>query len=166
MTDTSTDADRLARLESRLQRVEDELAIHRLLAAYGPLVDAGEADAVAALWAEDGGYDVEGWQMTSREEVRAMVLSDAHQGLITSGSAHFLGPAAVSVDGDDAIAVCESLMVLHHEGRYRLWRAGVHHLALRRAGAGWEIVSRTARALDGSAEARALLAAGAQGRLR
>jgi len=32
-------------------------------------VDAGEADAAAALWAEDGTYDVEGWSMRGRAEV-------------------------------------------------------------------------------------------------
>ncbi|EUA19096.1 hypothetical protein I553_10224 [Mycobacterium xenopi 4042] len=30
----------------------------------------------------DGVYDVEGWAMNSRDDVAAMVASDAHQGLI------------------------------------------------------------------------------------
>jgi hypothetical protein len=46
--------ERLAVLEQRLRRAEDELAIARLMASYGPLADAGDADAVAGLWAEDG----------------------------------------------------------------------------------------------------------------
>ena len=46
--------ERFAALERRVQRLEDELEVTRLVASYGPLVDAGEADAVAALWAEDG----------------------------------------------------------------------------------------------------------------
>lgn len=46
--------ERLAVLEQRLRRPEDELAIARLMASYGPLADAGDADAVAGLWAEDG----------------------------------------------------------------------------------------------------------------
>ncbi len=44
--------ERLAALEQRLRRAEDELAIARLMASYGPLADAGDADAVAGLWAE------------------------------------------------------------------------------------------------------------------
>ncbi len=47
-------------LEQRLRRIEDERAVERLIASYGPLVDAGDADAAAALWATDGSYDVEG----------------------------------------------------------------------------------------------------------
>ncbi len=45
--------ERLAALEHRLRRVEDELAISHLMASYGPLVDAGDGEAVAALWTED-----------------------------------------------------------------------------------------------------------------
>ena len=51
----------LADLEKRLKHIEDERAVERLIASYGPLVDAGEADATAELWALDGSYDVEGW---------------------------------------------------------------------------------------------------------
>ena len=149
--------DRLAALESRLARVEDELAITRLIASYGPLVDAGDADAVAALWAENGSYDVEGWEMRSRADVRAMVLSPQHQGLIAAGCTHFLGPVVVSVDGDTAVAVCESLLVVQHRERFHVARAGANRFELARHAGGWEIVHRTTRALDGDAGARDLL---------
>jgi ketosteroid isomerase-like protein len=161
-----TAEERIAALEQRLRRVEDELTIGRLLASYGPLVDAGDADAVAELWTPDGEYDVEGWHMQSRADVADMVRSPAHQGLIGGGSAHFLGPVCVDVDGDEAVAVCESILVRHNEdgSGYRVWRAGANHFVLRRTSSGWRIVKRTTRALNGSAEARDLLAAGAQGR--
>ncbi len=161
-----TAEERIAALEQRLRRVEDELAIGRLLASYGPLVDAGDADAVAALWAPDGEYDVEGWHMQTSADVADMVRSPAHQGLIGGGSAHFLGPVCVDVDGDDAVVVCESILVRHNgdDSGYRVWRAGANHIVLRRTAAGWRIVKRTTRALNGSAEARDLLAAGAHGR--
>ncbi len=155
--------DRLARLEERVQRLEDELAIIRLVASYGPLVDAGEADAVAALWAEDGSYDVEGWRMTSREDVRAMVLSEGHQHLIEGGCSHFLGPVTVTIDGDSAVAVCESILVRHRDGGFSVRRAGANHFHLGRGADGWRIKDRRTRALDGSAEARDLLAKGARG---
>ncbi|MBJ7356143.1 nuclear transport factor 2 family protein [Nocardioides sp.] len=155
--------ERLARLEERVRRVEDELAITRLVASYGPLVDAGEAEAVAGLWAQDGQYDVEGWQMTSREDIRAMVESDGHQGLIGGGCSHFLGPAHVHVRGDEAVAVCESILIRHREGGYSVRRAGANHFHLHRERDGWRIKHRTTRALDGSAEARELLRKGALG---
>lgn len=161
--------DRLAAIEERLARLEDELAITRLIASYGPLVDAGEADATGALWAVDGGYDVEGWQMRSRDDVAAMVRSEGHQHLIDGGCSHFLGPAAVRVDGDEALAVCESVLVRHRDGGYGVRRAGANRFRLRRAphsAFGWEIIDRRTRALDGSAEARALLAELVEGQHR
>jgi len=151
------DHERLSQFEERLQRFEDELAITRLIASYGPLVDAGEADAVAALWAPDGDYDVEGWHMKGRDEVRAMVRSGPHQRFIGSGSVHFLSPAHVVLDGDDALAICESILVLHRDGEFRIARAGANRISLRRTEDGWQIVSRTTRTLDGAEEARALL---------
>src|SRR5690349_11646751 len=90
--------ERIAALERRLRAVEDELDIRRLLASYGPLVDAGDGDAVGGLWAEDGEYDVDGWVMRGRADVAAMVRSPAHQGMIGGGAAHFLGPVCVHVD--------------------------------------------------------------------
>ncbi|MEB3048275.1 nuclear transport factor 2 family protein [Mycolicibacter sp. MYC123] len=155
--------DRLAELEARLARIEDERAIERMIASYGPLADAGEAEATAQLWAVDGAYEVEGWSMNSRADVAAMVRSDAHQGLIAGGSAHFLGPAVVTVDADDAVAVCESLMVVRHDKKYLVARAGVHHFQLCRLDGRWQIIRRISRTLDGDAEARRLLAAGVAG---
>lgn len=150
--------DRLDRLERRLRHLEDERAIARIVASYGPLVDAGEADRAAGLWTVDGTYDVGDWFMNGRDEVAAMVRSDEHQGLIARGCCHFFGPPVVTVDGDDAIAVCEStLLVRRDAGGYTVARAGVHLLRLRRESAGWRIVSRTARQLDGSAGSRALI---------
>src|SRR6202161_1352095 len=130
--------ERLAALEQRWRRVEDELAIGRLMASYGPLVDAGDADAVSGLWADDGEYDVEGWHMRSRAEVAELVRSSAHQGLISRGAAHFLGPVCVDIDGDDAIAVCESIVIRRNDdgGGYRVWRGGGHASTVERRGSG------------------------------
>ena len=144
-------------MERRLQRIEDERAVERMIARYGPLVDAGEADAAAALWAEDGTYEVEGWTMRSRDDVAAMVRSPQHQGLIEGGCCHFLGPAVVTVDGDDAVAVCESALLVHRDGRFVVARAGANHFRLHRTGGQWQITARTTRALDGKPAARQLL---------
>ena len=59
MTSTDTGEQRIAALEARLRQLEDERDITRLIATYGPLVDAGAAAEVAALWTDDGIYDVD-----------------------------------------------------------------------------------------------------------
>jgi ketosteroid isomerase-like protein len=161
---------RLAALEERLDRVEDELAITRLVASYGPFVDGGNADAVADLWTEDGVYDVDEGFMAGREQLAAMVRSRAHQGWIKDGCAHFLGPAHVTLHGDTAVAVCHSLMVVNVGGEFgadaafRVRRATAHHFELVRGGDGWRVARRTSRVLDGRPEAPALLRRGVTGR--
>ncbi|HEU4362636.1 MAG TPA: nuclear transport factor 2 family protein [Mycobacterium sp.] len=160
---------RLAELEQRLQRIEDERAIERMIASYGPLVDAGEAESVAALWGSDGSYDVEDWLMQGRNEVAAMVRSRGHQDLINNGCTHFLGPAVVTIRGDDAVAVCESTLLVKGEHDYRAARAGANYFHLTRAPespAGWQIVARITRCLDGSEHSRGLLVDGIEGRIR
>ena len=148
-----TTDDRIAELEERLRKVEDERAIQRMIASYGPLVDAGEADATADLWAVDGTYDVEGWLMHSRDDVATMVRSDAHQGLIGRGGSHFLGPVVVTVEGDHAVAVCESVLFVARASEatgegpatkgFHVWRAGANHFRLERRDGRWQIVHRT-----------------------
>lgn len=159
---------RLAELERRLQRIEDERAIERLIASYGPLVDGGDAESAAALWADDGVYDVEDWLMHGRDDIAVMVRSSGHQDLINRGCVHFLGPAVVTVHGDDAVAVCASTLLVKRETGYQVARGGANYFHFRRdAETGqWQIVTRITRRLDGSAESRALLADGVRGRIR
>ncbi len=150
-------------LAARLRRLEDDRDIRQLIASYGPAVDAGDADAAARLWATDGVYDVDGWRMNSRAEVHAMISSDAHQKLVAKGCCHFLGPCVVTLAGDEAVAVCESLVLVRDGDGYRVWRATAHHFVLRRIDDRWHIATRTSRVLDGNPDAHALLMKGLAG---
>lgn len=164
-TTGTTDADqRLAALEHRLQLLEDEREITRLIAGYGPLVDAGAADEVAGLWTEDGIYDVDEVYLAGRRQIRDMVLSAPHQGWIRGGCAHVVGPPRVTVDGDRAIAVCHSLMIVHTDAGFTVRRATANHWELHRTPEGWRTTVRTNRVLDGRPESPALLAEGARGK--
>lgn len=155
---------RLEALEGRLRHLEDEREILHLITGYGPLVDAGASDEVAALWTEDGVYDVDEVYLGSQEDIRAMVRSSGHQGWIRGGCAHFVGPARVTIDGDEAVAICHSLMVVNTEDGFVVRRATANHWQLRRTPEGWRATIRTSRVLDGRTESPALLEAGALGR--
>lgn len=156
-------ADRLDVLEQRLRRLEDEREITRLITGYGPLVDAGAAEDVAALWTEDGVYDVDEVYLDGAAAIRRMVESRAHQSWIAGGCAHFLGPARITVHGDDAVAICHSLMVVQTDGGFSVRRATANHWQLHRTTEGWRATVRTSRVLDGRPSSPALLAAGARG---
>src|SRR3546814_12972364 len=110
--------ERLAALEQRLRDLEDREAIAELIAAYGPFVDGGAADDVAAQWTEDGIYDVDEITMHGRDQLRAMVRSRNHPGWIKGGRAPFLGPVKVTLAGADAIAVRHSLLAVTKRRRF------------------------------------------------
>ena len=169
----------LTALDARLQQLEDERDVARVIASYGPLVDSADAAGAAALWATNGTYDVEGWQMSTSADVHAMVGSPSHRELVAGGCCHFLGPAVVAVTGDSAVALCESLVLLRSDeaspnridraawrsapGEYVVWRATANHFTLSRLDGRWRITARTSRLLNGNPEAHMLLTAGLAG---
>jgi hypothetical protein len=149
----------IAALEARLARVEDELAIQRLLASYGPLADAGLGAQAAALWTEDGVYDPGGsTRAQGQEALTAIYHSAGHQGFIHRGSMHMTAPAQITIDGDCAQAVGYSMLVLNDGDRFMILRASINHWTLARTERGWRIVERVNRVLDGSPQTHAMLA--------
>jgi len=156
VTDTDASA-RLAALEERVSRLEDELAVHRTIVRYGFAVDSGEADATAALFTTDCRFDVDGRPMEGSEAVHAMVLGDAHQGLLPD-AAHCIGPAVVEVDADGrhAVAVGYSRIYRRDDAGITLFRLGFNRWELEKSPTGWRIDRRTTRKI-GSEEAQTVL---------
>lgn len=148
---------RLAAVEARVRAVEDELAVVRVVASYGPLIDLGEPDSVAALWETDGVYDIDTGVYDGQSRIAEMVASGAHQSLLEGGCAHLLTAPHVTVDGDTAVAVGHSQLVVRTDRGYRIARATAHRWELARGQRGWRVVRRTSRLLDGSTQARDLL---------
>jgi uncharacterized protein (TIGR02246 family) len=143
----------------RLRRLEDREAIRDLIARYGPLADAGEAQALAALWCEDGEYDVGGFGVArGRAAIAALIDADFHRSLMTEGCAHILSPPAIDLDGDRAIAVNHSLVLRRQADNWTVWRAAANRWELARTSEGWRVERRVNRPLDGKPDARALFA--------
>jgi hypothetical protein len=159
MTDTAT---LLTALAARVQLLEDQLDLMRIISAYGPAVDSGESVAVAGIWAEDGVYDVDTGCLRGHREIEAMVQSKPHQSYIHAGSGHLVGPPHIDVDGDTAVATCHSQLVLHDPdtATYRVARITANRWEFARVDGRWKVTLRTSRILDGRAEAREILAAG------
>jgi ketosteroid isomerase-like protein len=137
---------RLDELTRRVQALEDELAIHRLIVRYGLAVDVGDADAAAATFAEDGIYDVDVGVMRGREAVAAMVRGERHQAMV-GRCAHQIGPAVVEIAGERATAVGYSRVYLATEGGVDVYRVSTNRWHLARQHGGWAIVRRVTRLL-------------------
>lgn len=132
---------------------DDVVAIMQLIATYGVSVDSGDADATAALFADDGWYDVAGRRYDGAAAIADMVAGPAHQGLLAEGVAHLQGLPRVDVDGDRAVAVNHSVVLR----KGSVWRVAANRWELVRTTAGWKVTGRTNRLLDGSQESRELL---------
>ncbi len=145
-------AARIEKLEARLQLVEDEAAINRLIMSYGPSADAGLTAAAAALWLEDGIYDwdANGAPYANAAEVDTMLRGEGHQGLIADGIAHFAGPLLIDLLGDKATVLNYSLIMRREADRHSLWRVSAVRWDVVRTGSGWRVQRRTNRLLDAS----------------
>jgi SnoaL-like domain len=152
------DDELIAELHARLQRLEDEAAIHRLVMSYGPAADAGLTSFAARLWLDDGVYDwdAEADPLQGSAAVDAMLQGDRHQGLIARGVAHFAGPVRVDVGGDEATALNYSLVMRRAEDRFFLWRVSAVRWDLARVQSQWRVRRRTNRLLDPSGAGRRL----------
>jgi ketosteroid isomerase-like protein len=152
MTDaTESQLEQLAR---RVQTLEDEAAIHRLLVSYGFAVDTDDVDAMLAVFTEDITVHVDGnWIMHGHGEAREIVEGTVHQGFLPL-CAHNVGPFTIEVDGDHAVATGYSRVYLRNSdgAGFRVERVSFNRWELIRTDAGWKILVRHT-ALLGTGEA-------------
>ncbi|WP_353227294.1 nuclear transport factor 2 family protein [Novosphingobium sp.] len=150
--------ERMDDLAARLGAIEDREAIRDLIAHYGPLADSGDAAALAALWAEDGEYEVVGFATAKgHAEIAALIEGPVHRSLMAQGCAHVLGPVAITLTGDHAVARGHSVVFRHHDGGFVAHRVAANRWTLQRRAQGWRVVHRANALLNGDAAARLLL---------
>jgi uncharacterized protein (TIGR02246 family) len=124
-------------LSDRVQRLEDLMAIHQLFIDYGQHLDAGDFDAYAELFAEDGEVLLGPYgRATGRDQIKAM-MTKALAGLEGS-SYHLITSPVVKLDGDRATAqVMWTVINADADGTPRLGMLGHHKDVLVRVGDRW-----------------------------
>ena len=138
--------------ESRIRRLEDIEAIRNLIASYGPMADSGDAEGVAALWSENGSYDVGGFGVsTGRQAIAALITGETHKGLMAQGCAHVMSPHHITLDGAKAVATGYSTVFRKNGEAYEAWRVSANRWELARQSDGsWLVDLRINRPVDGS----------------
>jgi uncharacterized protein (TIGR02246 family) len=137
----------VAALEQRLQALENELAIHRLIVRYGLAVDVGDADRAAGVFTEDAVYDVDVGRMEGRDAVRAMVRGPRHQAMV-GHCAHQIGPAVVEMHGPtQASATGYSRVYLQTPAGTHIYRVSCNRWELTKRDGEWLVAHRTTRVL-------------------
>jgi hypothetical protein len=115
--------------EMDLKRINDELAIHKVLAEYCLRLEVEGFDHWLDIFTEDTVYVVYGRTLDGREAMAEM-LSKAPHGV------HMGGPVRIDVTGDTAETI-QNYLFLPLEGAK--WNMGWYYRTLVRTESGWKI---------------------------
>jgi SnoaL-like domain len=154
--------ERVLLLERTVRHLSDQLELLQLTASYAPGVDSVSAERTAELWVEDGIYDTDAGKFFGRKQIIEMVNGTLHRSVLAKGAAHVVSMPRITVTGDTAVGVCHSRLYVRDGDGFRQWRVAANRWEFVRTPEGWRIQRRINRLLDGSEEARALLATGFQ----
>ena len=97
----------VAALQQRVQQLEDQQQIRKVLIAYGEYLDARDYAGYASLFAHDGVWTGGFGSATGPAQIQAMLeenLGKAEPGFINKSSFHLMTTMNVEVDGDTATA--------------------------------------------------------------
>lgn len=103
-------------LEQRVQRLEDESAIRKILIEYGADLDAKDYHAYAALFAKDGVWQGGFGTFTGPAAIEAMLVKNLgapEPGFVNKSNFHLLTNPIIEIDGDTA----------HVTSKYLFWTA-------------------------------------------
>jgi hypothetical protein len=133
-------------IEARLQRVEDELAIERILVDYAAFLDGRDYPSYAALFAPDGEWKNATGSHKGQAAIRQMLESTlGPAGAPNRSNYHIITNPRIDLNGDHATATSRYLFTMRGpDGRPTPSLAGVYHDELVRIGGKWVIQRRTA----------------------
>ena len=120
--------------------VEDVLAIHKLLADYNHLIDAGEAEAWADLFSDEATFDGGGLPPISGRA--ALVEFGRGVGRMIPGGRHAISNISIDVTGDTATSRCYLHLWVPGDGAPKVIMSGRYHDTLAKAGDDWRFTSR------------------------
>ncbi|MGF6905307.1 nuclear transport factor 2 family protein [Paraburkholderia sp. GAS348] len=159
-------------LEQRLQAIEDQLEIYRLIASHPPSADTGADFYTQQVYTPDGVFDLgdELGRARGNLAIAAITRTPGHQQAIAGGLIHFTGLPIIELEGDTA-NVTSYLQIItpdsHGEPRelpnhgitngFRIHGVWANRWSLVRTSEGWKINNRSLRLLDGSSAGREIL---------
>jgi ketosteroid isomerase-like protein len=132
--------DRLARLEARLQQLEDLEGIRRTVAAYCTAVDNKDLQGLAAVFAQDSEFAVAPWGMGAKGHA-AIVEFYARAFQDSGPTRHYLTNESIERDGDGYRSVCYFQNAVAVAPRsLRGW--GIYEDRFVREGGAWKFASK------------------------
>ena len=142
-----------ASLEERMQLVEDELAIRRILVDYAAFLDGRDYEGYANLFTPEGEWANEGGSRKGRDQIRAMLEVMGPAGSPNAENYHLISNPRIDLDGDRATATSRYLFVMRGpEGQPTPALAGVYRDEFVRHEGEWKIARRVADDIMPTAE--------------
>jgi len=133
-------------IEQRLQQVEDQLAIQRILIEYSARLDAHDVDGYVDLFAQNGVWQNGNLKFTGPDEIRGLLVGmfgETPAGFVNSESYHITTNPQVDVRGDTATARSRHLLIRRGEnGAPTPTLAGLYEDELIRESGEWKILRR------------------------
>ncbi len=136
-----------AGIESRLQRIEDQAAIERLLLDYGRTLDSRDFAAYAALFAADGQWKGALGTYKGPQEIQAAmqkIFTDAAADIPKGRNFHVMSNFFIDVQGDHATARSSFIFYKLDGSKPVAEVAGRYEDELVRVGGAWKFQQRTA----------------------
>jgi hypothetical protein len=154
----------LSDIERRLQSLEDQLAIHRIIMTHPPAADSGEGGFWHAIFREGGLTDY-GQEpslgdlagMLTADQLAAWTASPRFREAQRSGLAHVSTAPVVVVAGDEAEAWNYHQTIVRTDDGFRVFRLFVNRWEFARSAQGWQLTMRKCRLMDGDEEALDML---------
>ena len=138
-------------LEQRLQKVEDQLAIKRVILEYAVRLDARDFDGYVALFAKDGTWQNGKTVKHGRKEIRQMLVDiygNPPPGYVNNDSYRIVSNVLVDIDGDHATAHSRQLTIMRGENGSPTPRlSGIYDDELIREDGKWKILHRIDRTI-------------------
>jgi hypothetical protein len=133
-------------LAARIQRIEDHIAIERLLMEYGRTLDRRDFDAYSQLFAKSGSWSGSLGTFTGPAEIKAAMLKAfAGAGMAHIGSNfHVMTNPIIEIEGDTASASSKWTFMRMVENKPVIALSGSYEDKLVREGGVWKFQSRVA----------------------
>jgi uncharacterized protein (TIGR02246 family) len=134
-------------IESRMQRIEDQQAIERLLLDYGRTLDNRDFAAYAALFAADGQWKGALGTYKGPKEIQAAmekIFTDAAADIPKGRNFHVMSNFIIDVQGDRATARSHFIFYKLDGSKPVAEVAGRYEDVLVRVGGAWKFQQRTA----------------------
>jgi uncharacterized protein (TIGR02246 family) len=132
-------------LEQRVQRLEDESAIRKILIEYGADLDGKDYHAYAALFAKDGVWQGGFGTFTGPAAIEKMLVKNLgapEPGFVNKANFHLLTNPIIAIDGDRAHVTSKYLFWTAVEGKPTPLLAGRYVDDFVRENGAWKIARR------------------------